>query len=318
MAHTPALTGPAFAAAADTQAAIAAWHARLKNERRAADHTLTNYARDLAAFFAYLQDHLGGPASLADLAGLKPADFRGFLARRVAAGLKPSSNARALSVLRGFFRHLAREGLGANPHIAALRGPKLPRSLPKALDAADAAVVLDEIDALEDRPWVAARDRAVLTLLYGAGLRVGEALGLARKDAPLGDMLRIVGKGRKTRDVPVLPACRDAVDEYLRLCPLKLAATGPLFVGVQGRRLKAGMVQLRLRNLRNLLGLPEKTTPHALRHSFATHLLGAGADLRAIQELLGHASLSTTQRYTEVDAERLLDVYAAAHPRAAR
>jgi integrase/recombinase XerC len=313
MANAPAL---GFAAAADVQTAIAAWTARLANERRASTHTLTNYTRDLAAFFAYLQEHLGGPPSLADLAALRPADFRGFLAKRAAAGLKPASNARALSTLRGFFRHLARNGLGANPHIGVLRGPKLPRNLPKALNAADAALVVDAVDPFEDRPWVAARDRAIFTLLYGAGLRIGEALELARKTAPLGDMLRVIGKGRKARDVPVLPACRTAIDAYLALCPHRLGPGDPLFVGVRGKRLKAGMVQLRLRNLRMNLGLPEKTTPHALRHSFATHLLGEGADLRAIQELLGHASLSTTQRYTAVDAKRLIEVYAAAHPRA--
>jgi integrase/recombinase XerC len=315
MAHPPAL---GFAADDDVQRAIAAWHARLADERRAAHHTLSNYRRDLAAFFVFLQDHLGGPASLSDLAALKPADFRGFLAKRVSNGLKPASNARALSTLRGFFRHLARAGLGSNPHITALRGPKVPRSLPKALNVPDAGLVLDSIDALEDRPWVVARDTAVLTLLYGAGLRIDEALALSRKAAPLGDMLRIVGKGKKARDVPVLAACREAVEAYTKLCPHKLGPNDALFVGVQGRRLKAGIVQKRVRDLRLHLGLPEKTTPHALRHSFATHLLGAGADLRAIQELLGHASLSTTQRYTDVDAERLLDVYAAAHPRAIR
>jgi len=246
MVDAPALS---FAAAADVQAAIAAWTARLQNERRAAANTLSNYARDLAAFLAHLQDHIGGPPSLADLAALRPADFRGFLAKRAAAGLKPASNARALSTLRGFFR---------------------------------------------------------------------EALDLPRKAAPMGDMLRVVGKGRKARDVPMLPACREAVDAYLTLCPHRLGPADPLFVGVRGKRLKAGMVQLRLRNLRNTLGLPEKTTPHALRHSFATHLLGEGADLRAIQELLGHASLSTTQRYTAVDAKRLIEVYSAAHPRAGK
>jgi len=313
MADPPTLS---FAAADDVQRAIAAWHARLADERRAAVHTLSNYSRDLAAFFVFLQDHLGGRASLADLAALKPADFRGFLAKRAAKGLKPASNARALSTLRGFFRHLAREGLGSNPHIAALRGPKIPRSLPKALNADDARLVLDEAEKIDALPWIAARDRAVLTLLYGAGLRIDEALGLPRKAAPLGEMLRILGKGKKARDVPILAACRDAVEAYTKLCPHRLGPNDALFVGVRGRRLKAGIVQKRLRDLRVQLGLPEKTTPHALRHSFATHLLGAGADLRAIQELLGHASLSTTQRYTDVDAQRLLDVYAAAHPRA--
>ncbi len=305
-----------FAAAADLVPAIAGWRAQLENEKRASRHTLSNYTRDLAAFLAFLQDHLGEPPSLAAMSSLKPADFRGFLARRVQGGLKAASNARALSTLRGFFRYLDRAGLARNAHIGAMRGPKLPRSLPKALDMADAASLLDIEDTDASAPWVAARDRAVLALLYGAGLRIDEALSLPRDAAPLGEMLRVVGKGRKARDVPVLPQVRDMVDAYVRLCPFKTRSADPLFVGVRGKRLNAGIVQARVRHLRVELGLPESATPHALRHSFATHLLGAGADLRAIQELLGHASLSTTQRYTAVDAERLIDVYAAAHPRA--
>ncbi len=305
-----------FAAAADLVPAIAGWRARLEDEKRASRHTLSNYTRDLAAFLAFLQDHLGEPPTLAALAGLKPADFRGFLARRVQGGLKAASNARALSTLRGFFRYLDRAGLARNAHIGAMRGPKLPKSLPKALDMADAAALLDIDDADASAPWVAARDRAVLALLYGAGLRIDEALSLPRDAAPLGEMLRVVGKGRKARDVPVLPQVRDMIDAYVRLCPFKTKPADPLFVGVRGKRLNAGIVQARVRQLRVELGLPDSATPHALRHSFATHLLGAGADLRAIQELLGHASLSTTQRYTAVDAERLIDVYAAAHPRA--
>ncbi len=305
-----------FAAAADLQPAIAGWRAQLENEKRASRHTLSNYTRDLAAFLSFLQDHLGEPPTLAALARLKPADFRGFLARRAQAGLKAATNARALSTLRGFYRYLDRAGLAQNAHVAALRGPKLPRSLPKALDIADAAALIEAEGEDTQMPWVAARDRAVLALLYGAGLRIDEALSLSRDAAPLGEMLRILGKGRKARDVPVLAQVRDLVDEYVRLCPFKGKPAGPLFLGVRGKRLNAAIVQARVRRLRVELGLPDSATPHALRHSFATHLLGAGADLRAIQELLGHASLSTTQRYTAVDAERLIDVYAAAHPRA--
>ncbi|MBI3506808.1 MAG: tyrosine recombinase XerC [Proteobacteria bacterium] len=306
----------AFAAAGDLLPAIAGWRAQLENEKRASRHTLSNYTRDLAAFLAFLQDHLGEAPTLAALGSLKPADFRGFLARRAQAGLKAASNARALSTLRGFFRYLDRAGLARNSHIGAMRGPKLPHSLPKALDQADAAALLDAADLDASAPWVAARDRAVLALLYGAGLRIDEALSLPRDAAPLGEMLRIVGKGRKARDVPILPRVRELVGEYARLCPFKGKPADALFLGVRGKRLNAAIIQARVRALRVELGLPETATPHALRHSFATHLLGAGADLRAIQELLGHASLSTTQRYTAVDAERLIDVYAAAHPRA--
>lgn len=307
---------PGFAAAPALLPAIESWRARLEHERRASRHTLSNYARDLAAFLAFLQDHLGAPPDAAALEALKPADFRGFLARRAQAGMAATSNARALSVIRGFFAHLAREGIAKNAHAAAMRGPKLPRSLPKALNAPDAAALLDAAAAARDVPWVAARDRAVLALLYGAGLRIDEALSLDRRALPLGEMLRVVGKGRKARDVPLMAPVRDAVEEYVRLCPFRGGPTAPLFVGVRGKRLAAGIVQAAMRALRAELGLSEDATPHALRHSFATHLLGSGADLRAIQELLGHASLSTTQRYTSVDAERLIDVYAAAHPRA--
>lgn len=313
MARAHALT-PGFAARDDVTAAAAGWLERLANERRAARHTLDGYARDLGAFLKFLAGHLGDPADLLALAKLEPADFRAFLAARRNDGLAASSNARALSALRGFFAHLAREGLAENPHVAAMRGPKLPKSVPKALTAADAAATL-EIDDDDGAPWVAARDRAVLSLLYGAGLRIDEALSLNADALPLGETLRVVGKGRKARDVPLLPELRDAVAAYVRLRPSSAGKAAPLFVGVKGKRLRAEIVQKRMRALRLELGLPDTATPHALRHSFATHLLGAGADLRAIQELLGHASLSTTQRYTAVDAERLLDIHAAAHPR---
>ncbi len=307
---------PGFAAAADLLPAIERWQATLRDEKRASRHTLSNYTRDLADFLSFLQDHLGEPPTLAALTSLKPADFRGFLARRMQAGLKATSNARALSALRGFFRFLDRQGLANNAHVAALRGPRLPKSVPKALHAEDAAALLDAADLGASAPWIEARDRAVLALLYGAGLRIDEALSLDRDVLPLGEMLRVVGKGRKARDVPLLAQVRDLVEAYARQCPFKGGTKAPLFLGARGKRLQAGIVQARMRALRAELGLPDTATPHALRHSFATHLLGAGADLRAIQELLGHASLSTTQRYTAVDAERLIDVYAAAHPRA--
>jgi len=303
---------PGFAAKSDVADAASAYLARLRDERRASRHTLDGYARDLSVFLAFLADHLGDTPDLAALGKLEPADFRAFLARRRVDGLAASSNARTLSALRGFFRFLSREKLAENPHAIALRGPKLPKPVPKALTAEDAAATLDLDD---DKPWIEARDRAVIALLYGAGLRIDEALSLNMDALPLGETLRIVGKGRKARDVPLLNEVRAALDAYLKLRPSIGGKTAPIFLGARGGRLRAELIQKRLRQLRVELGLPDTATPHALRHSFATHLLGSGADLRAIQELLGHASLSTTQRYTAVDAERLLDIHAKAHPR---
>jgi integrase/recombinase XerC len=303
-------------AAPDLAAAAEAWLAYLAAERRAARHTLAAYRRDFADFVAFLAGHLGGAPGLAALAGLATADFRAWLAARQRRGLAHASSARALSAVRAFFRRQARLGAVHNAGLAALRTPKRPQGLPKPL-AEDAA--LDLIDAAAGAataPWMAARDAAVLTLLYGAGLRIAEALSLARGDAPFGDALTISGKGGKQRRVPILPAINAAVAAYLALCPFALAPTGPLFVGARGRRLGPRAVQARIERLRPLLGLPETATPHALRHSFATHLLAAGGDLRAIQELLGHASLSTTQRYTAVEPGRLLAIYDKAHPRA--
>lgn len=294
---------------------IAAWRDWLLVERRMSTHTLSAYDRDLTGFIGFLSRHLGGPPSPGDLAGLTASDFRAWLAERAMRGLEKSSTARALSVVRGFFRFLERRGAVSNAAIGAVRGPRVPRAVPKALTVGEAADALDAIGDLADEPWVAARDTAVITLLYGCGLRIGEALGLDRRVVPLGETLAITGKGDKTRLVPILPVVRSAVDDYVRSVPFALDSDGPLFVGVRGRRLGARQIQGRLQVLRAALGLPESATPHALRHSFATHLLAGGGDLRAIQELLGHASLSTTQRYTDVDAARLLDVHRAAHPR---
>lgn len=303
---------PGFAAKSDVADAVMAYLGRLRDERRASRHTLDGYTRDLTVFLAFLADHLDEAPDLAALGKLEPADFRAFLARRRGDGLAASSNARTLSALRGFFRFLSREKLAENAHAIALRGPKLPKAVPKALTAEDAAATLDLDD---DKPWIEARDRAVIALLYGAGLRIDEALSLNMDALPLGETLRIVGKGRKARDVPLLNEVRAEIDAYLKLRPAIGGKAAPLFLGARGGRLRAELIQKRLRQLRVELGLPDTATPHALRHSFATHLLGSGADLRAIQELLGHASLSTTQRYTAVDAERLLDIHAKAHPR---
>ena len=289
----------------------------LAHERGAAAPTRDAYARDIAGFVAFLGQHLGQAAGPHTLGALAIGDLRAWLAHRHAAGHAAVSTARAISAVKTFYRWAARAGGWENPAVLALRAPRLPRALPRPIGEEDARAALDAAGELADTPWIAARDTAVLTLLYGCGLRIGEALALDRGILPLGDTLRVLGKGRKQRDVPVLPAVRDAVDAYLRLCPFRDGGTrAPLFLGARGGRLRAEIVQAALRRLRAMLGLPEHATPHALRHSFATHLLGAGADLRAIQDLLGHASLTTTQRYTAVDPARMLEVYARAHPRA--
>ena len=306
-----------FAATPDLADAIARWQNWLGEERRAAAHTLAAYGRDLAAFLDFLQEHRGALPSLAELSALTIADFRAYLACRAEDELMRSSTARALSVLRGFFRFLDRRGLAKNSALVALRTPKLPRSVPKALSVEEAEGTLDTVGVLASESWVGARDVAVLTLLYGCGLRISEALGLTRRAAPaVPGALIVTGKGGKQRQVPVLPVVAEAVNAYLAICPHPLGPDDPLFVGVRGGALSPRLVQGRMQELRAMLGLTEHATPHALRHSYATHLLAGGGDLRAIQELLGHASLSTTQRYTAVDAARLAAVYDQAHPRA--
>ncbi len=316
----PALPEPLplarFAAADDMRAAIGLWAAWLAGERRASAHTIAAYGRDLAFFLDFLTDHLGEPPSLAAIDALRPADFRAYLARRAQDHVERSSLARGLSVLRGFVRFLQRRGLASTTALAALRSPKLPVSVPKPLTVEDATSAVDTVGDLARNGWQAKRDIAILALLYGCGLRLAEALGLSRGEAPLSETLVVTGKGRKQRQLPVLPAVRTAVAEYLAACPYAPPKDGPLFVGARGGPLNPRSVQRQMEALRGVLGLPETATPHALRHSFATHLLGAGGDLRAIQELLGHASLSTTQRYTAVETERLLAIYDAAHPRA--
>ena len=294
-----------------------AWRSWLASERRAAPLTLEAYERDLLAFLDFLSEHLGAPASLQSLRDLTRGDLRAWLAARAGRDLKATSTARALSVVRGFFRFLARRGLAENAAILALRNPKLPRAVPKALSEAEAMDALAHIGELSGDPWIAKRDAALLTLLYGCGLRLGEALSLTRADvkAARQGRLKVTGKGRKQRVVPVLPVVAAALDDYVAASPFE---HDPLFLGARGGALNPRIVQDKLQRLRLLLGLPATATPHALRHSFATHLLAGGGDLRAIQELLGHASLSTTQRYTEVDAAGLLAVYEHAHPRARR
>ena len=305
-----------FSAAHDLRAAIGLWTAWLAGERRASAHTLAAYGRDLAFFLDFLTEHLGELPSLATINALHPADFRAYLARRAQDQIERSSLARGLSVLRGFVRFLQRRGLASTTALVALRSPKLPQSIPKPLTIDDATGSVAAAGVLATSGWQGKRDTAILVLLYGCGLRLSEALGLTRAEVPLGEILAITGKGGKQRLLPVLPAVRDAVTDYLTACPYALTREDPLFVGARGGPLNPRLVQRQMELLRGYLGLPQTATPHALRHSFATHLLGAGGDLRAIQELLGHASLSTTQRYTQVETERLLAIYAVAHPRA--
>jgi integrase/recombinase XerC len=306
-----------FHAAPDTAKTVAAWLTYFRIERRSSEHTLAAYGRDISQFMAFLADHLGDAPTLADLANLTPSDFRAFLARRRNNGSGSRTLARQLSAIRGYFRFLERRKVLSNAALSILRAPKVPHSVPKPVTA-QAARELIKADALssEETPaWVLARDAAVLTLLYGCGLRISEALGLTPQ-AVRSDPLTIIGKGGKARIVPVLPVARQAIERYLDLCPLALDSRAPMFRGVKGGPLNARNIQLLIARLRGALGLPESATPHALRHSFASHLLAGGADLRTIQELLGHSSLSTTQVYTEIDTSHLLAQYAKAHPRA--
>jgi integrase/recombinase XerC len=312
--------GPVFQGSPYVREAAEDWLAYLTVERQLAAKTAEAYARDLSQFLAFLAAHLNKLPDMKHLLVLRARDVRAFLAARRGEGVGSRSLARSLSALRMFYRFLERRGYGKNDAIRSVALPKLPHSVPKPLTAPKATALVEGADVTgEDVPeWVIARDTAVLALLYGAGLRISEALSLKRREAPVKgrDMLRVTGKGAKTRVVPVLPVVRAAVERYLALCPLKLGAEDPLFVGVRGKQLSPRLIQLRIARARAALGLPDTATPHALRHSFATHLLGAGADLRAIQELLGHASLSTTQGYTEVDRAHLLKAYSSAHPRA--
>jgi integrase/recombinase XerC len=305
---------------ADLARALADWQQWLRVEKQASPHTRDAYARDLDAFLQFLSGYLGGAVGLAELQGLTVADLRAWLADRQARGLQRSSTARAVSTLRQVFAWLARQGLVENAAIKGVRAPKQPRHVPKALAAEDANEVLRTIDELASAPWIARRDIAVLLLLYGCGLRIGEALGLTRAEAPTpaDEVLVVTGKGRKQRRVPLLPIVGQACQAYLAACPYPMRADGPLFLGARGGALSARRLQERLQQIRGLLGLSESATPHALRHTFATQLLQRGGDLRAVQELLGHASLSTTQRYTAVDNAGLKRIYDEAHPRARR
>ena len=298
--------------------ALAAWLEHLAHERRLAANTLEAYGRIGRGYLAFLQRHRGESQRLSDLGSVTAAEVRAHLAERRSGDhpLAARSISQTLSAIRAFHGFLDRRCATPAPQLALVRGPRVKPSLPRPVSEDQARGLMQEPDADPDaEPWEAARDRAVLTLLYGCGLRISEALSLTFADAPLGETLRILGKGGKTRLAPVLPAVRAAVDAYVALQPFPLESTDALFRARRGGPLSPRHVQATVQRLRGRLGLPVTTTPHALRHSFATHLLGAGADLRSIQELLGHASLSTTQKYTAVDAAHLLGAYSAAHPR---
>lgn len=308
---------PALQLDADLGATLQQWLSSLQSEQGHADATVVAYERDLRHFTSFLARHLGHAPCLGDMRRLDAKTFRAFLASRRREGIESRTLARTMSALRTFFRWLEASERLKNRAVLSVAMPKVPHGVPKPLTVEKAVEVVDggmkaELD------WISARDAAVLLLLYGSGLRISEALGLRVKDAPgpARDVLLIRGKGGKERIVPVLPVTQDAVRRYLELCPYPLSADGPLFLGARGGALSPRIIQLTMERLREVLGLPETATPHALRHSFATHLLSAGADLRQIQELLGHASLSTTQVYTEVDRDRLLKVYETTHPRA--
>jgi len=292
------------------------WIAHLRDERRFAANSVEAYERDVAAFLGFLSQHVGGDVGAGELAALEPRDLRAYLAHRRAGpdALADRSISRALAAIRSFFRYLERRRGVSNPRLSLVRGPKLKRSLPRPVSesAADALIAAAEDS---ETPWIGARDAALITLLYAAGLRISEALALTGADRPLPQTLRVRGKGGKERLVPMLPAAREAIERYAELCPFALTADAPLFRGAKGGALSPRIAQALMQRLRGGLGLPASATPHALRHAFATHLLARGGDLRAIQELLGHESLSTTQAYVDADFFRLLEIYRSAHPR---
>lgn len=308
-------------AAKDVRAELKRWLEFIAAEKRLSPKTCEAYARDVGFFLSFLAGHLGDKPKLADLSKLAPADIRSFLAFRRANGIEARTLQRSLAAARSFARFLEREGRGKSDALTAVRAPKVAKTLPRPLDAQSALALADPATrAYEERePWVLARDAAVLSLLYGAGLRIAEALSLKRSRIPApgtADTITVTGKGNKARMVPLIPQIARAINDYIAICPFDLPEDEPVFRGEKGGPLSPRIVQLAMERMRGALGLPDSATPHALRHSFATHLLARGGDLRSIQELLGHASLATTQIYTQVDTTHLLEAYRAAHPRA--
>ena len=294
---------------------IVEWMAYLTHERAYSPHTLKAYGRDIQDFLTFMTSHKGEPLVFIDLKKIQLSDFRSYLAFQLSKGHSKTSVARRLSSLKSYFSFMRKRHGMQNQAIDLIASPKIGKSVPRAIGIAEAKNLVDDIDLLSDETWVGLRDRAVLLLLYGSGLRISEALGLLGKDMQHQDYLVIRGKGDKERIVPMLPETFQAIKKYLEKCPYTLGKLDPLFRGEKGKRLQAAIIQRRLKVFREGYGLPDCTTPHALRHSFATHLLGSGVDLRTLQELLGHVSLSTTQRYTDVDTEHLLKVFKSAHPR---
>ena len=291
-----------------------AWLASLAHERRASPHTLRAYGDDVSRFLDFMTGHVGGAMNAAALAKLKPADIRAFITMRRAEGLGAGGVQRALAGVRSFYRYLARENILENAAPKSIRTPRLKRRLPRPLSEEDAGRAIAEAGS-HDVQWMGLRDTALLTLLYGAGLRISEALSLRRGDVPFGQSLTILGKGHKERMVPVLPVVAEAASAYAAQIPFAAGREAPLFVSRRGKPMSAREAQGLMQNLRGRLGLAERATPHALRHSFATHLLAGGGELRSVQELLGHAALSTTQTYTQIETRRLMEIYANAHPR---
>jgi integrase/recombinase XerC len=288
------------------------WDAHLAHEKRRSEHTRRAYIATAERFCLFLSRYRGGAVDARMLGALTANDLRAYLADRRAEGLGNASAARELSALRGFLRFIG----GTNASVPQMRGPRVKKGLPRPVAPAEALQLAQDVEDNAREAWVGARDFALLLLLYGAGLRIGEALSLTGAVMPLGETLRVTGKRNKTRIVPILPAVANAVSRYVEACPWPIAGDTSLFLGARGGPLQPGVVRASVRSARRALGLPERTTPHALRHSFATHLLAGGADLRSLQELLGHASLASTQVYTAVDAAHLLDIYRSAHPRA--
>lgn len=311
--------GVSFLVSSDIYPLIELWHRWLAKEKQMSQHSVAAYLRDLAAFMGFLGSHLGHKPRLDDLTSLDPSDFRGWLVHRANLNFAKASTARALSALRSFFERLELEGFNGKTSITAVKSPRIPRSVPRPLDEGAVSKLIkaagsDSTGLSED--WQLKRDVAVLFLLYGCGLRISEALSLKRSEVEGRSQLNIKGKGGKERVIPSLPIVQDAIRSYIDSYPKTLMADDPLFRGHRGGVLNARVIQKRVVTLRQRLGLPENATPHSLRHSFATHLLQNGGDLRSIQELLGHASLSTTQRYTDVDASALITTYTSSHPRA--
>jgi integrase/recombinase XerC len=302
--------------APDLAEALRTWARWLKVEKNVSPHTLRAYENDLAQFITFLCEHHGRQTSINDLSETSLRDFRSWMSRQTMDGASAATRARALSGLKNFFKWMDREGVMHNPSLHILRTPKQPHKLPRPLFEKQALQVLEDNDNEDTPPWVVLRNQALLTMLYGCGLRINEALALNISDVPRDGFMRVMGKGRKERQVPVLQIVEDELAAYRAKCPFPEEPHRPLFVGVRGKRLRQQIVQKAMRDMRAHLGLPATATPHALRHSFATHLLQNGANLREIQELLGHASLSTTQRYTEINAKELISIYKNAHPRA--